>query len=28
LKRINERFYQIPESWPVGACHFKERYGF
>ena len=28
LKRINERFYQIPEGWPVGACHFKERYGF
>ena len=28
LKRINERFYQIPEGWPVGGCNFKERYGF
>jgi len=28
LKRIDRRFYQIPEGWPVGACYFKERYGF
>ncbi len=28
LKRIDQRFYQIPEGWPVGACYFKERYGF
>ena len=28
LKRINERFYRIPEGWPVGGCDFKERYGF
>ncbi len=28
LKRIDERFYQIPAGWPVGACAFKERYGF
>ena len=28
LKRIDQRFYRIPEGWPVGACYFKERYGF
>lgn len=28
LRRIDQRFYRIPEGWPVGACHFKERYGF
>jgi 4-amino-4-deoxy-L-arabinose transferase-like glycosyltransferase len=28
LRRINERFYQIPMSWPVGGCYFKERYNF
>lgn len=26
LKKINERFYTIPEQWPVGGCYFKERY--
>jgi hypothetical protein len=26
LKRINERFYNIPQGWPVGGCHFKEHY--
>ena len=28
LRRINERFYQIPPSWPVGGCYFKERHNF
>lgn len=28
LRRIDQRFYQIPAGWPVGACYFKERYGF
>ncbi|MCP3871003.1 MAG: glycosyltransferase family 39 protein [Gammaproteobacteria bacterium] len=28
LKNINRNFYQIPDGWPVGACYFKERYGF
>jgi 4-amino-4-deoxy-L-arabinose transferase-like glycosyltransferase len=26
LKKINERFYTIPDTWPVGGCYFKERY--
>jgi len=26
LNRINERFYNIPQGWPVGGCHFKEHY--
>jgi hypothetical protein len=28
LKRINERFYNIPEKWPLSGCYFKERYQF
>jgi 4-amino-4-deoxy-L-arabinose transferase-like glycosyltransferase len=28
LRRIDERFYQVPLSWPVGGCYFKERYNF
>jgi hypothetical protein len=26
LKRINKRFYNLPENWPVKACYFKEKY--
>lgn len=28
LRRINERFYKIPDNWPLKGCYFKEKYQF